>query len=160
MLTFQDIVYFIDPGSEDFQLIRPLLESIEDQEVEYFCLSSLGLIYWEAYLSQNRNVELKPHPTGERHGCRFRDDHYPLGFKTYVKKVYEQYPFITDCHSVPYTGQKGIQGKEFYIRSGKIYGHYVDKNKFGARFRINTTAGNALERQGAVNQLNKGLPVI
>ena len=38
-------------------------------------------------------------------------------------------------------------------RALKIIGEYVDKNKFGARFRINTTATTERERHAVIQDL-------
>lgn len=153
----EDLANLLPQDRNDREMMLPLLYSISEGEEALYSLSALGQIYWEAFLTRNPDVRLKPKVARTRRGCHFRDDHYPIGFKEYVRKVYDQNDFISECHSTTYSGQEGINCNEFYIREVKILGHYVDRNNFGARFEVMTTATNELERKGAVHLLNEWL---
>lgn len=157
IFTYEQIAEYIGDNNETFDLMTPLLESIHEDGIDYYALSALGLIYWEEYLNRHPDIFLDPPKADKRRGCAFRDDNYPEGFKEYVNKVYSEFDFITGCHSLPYSGQRGITSNRFYIKSDKIYGEYVDRNDFGARFEIATNTHNQLERQGALNKLNEWL---
>jgi putative CRISPR-associated protein (TIGR02619 family) len=140
------------------EAIYPLLEEETIDGVSYVTLSALGLVYWEAYSLRNPEEMLEPPSVSQRRDCHFRDDHYPIGFKEYVEKVYESFPsLISECHSLPFSGQQGINRNRFYIKEGRIIGEYVDKNNFGARFEIMTAATNELERRWVCRELEKGL---
>ncbi|MCV4697539.1 hypothetical protein OFB92_31005, partial [Escherichia coli] len=74
-----------------------------------------------------------------------------------VEKVWLENDFIRSCHSLPYDGQRGIRDREFYVREhdGQIGGEYVDKNNFGARFGISTTAETMAQKTAVVLYLNE-----
>ncbi|OQY10101.1 MAG: type III-A CRISPR-associated protein Cas10/Csm1 [Desulfobacteraceae bacterium 4572_187] len=134
--------------------VYPMLDRIEEDGKAYFALSALGMVYWEAYQTLNPGITLEPRKVEARRGCKFPQHHYPEGYKEYVEGVYNQFPeFISECHSVPYSGQKGIKITRFYIREDRIIGEYVDRRNFGARFEIMTGAGNALERKWILGKL-------
>jgi len=140
------------------EAIYPLLDDVEINGKIYFGLSALGMVYWEAFLTNNYDVTIKPANAEDRRGCHFRDDHYPIGFKEYVEKAYNTFPLlISECHSLPYLGQKGITKNRFYIKDGRIIGEYIDKDAFGGRFEIMTAATNELERKWVCKELTKGM---
>ena len=137
--------------------VLPLLQTVEIDGAPYCELSPLGLVYWEAFLSRNPHAELAPAGAAEKKGCRFRDDHYPAGFKDFVRRVHDGNAFVTECHSLPYDGQKSIRPRGFFLREDGIVGHYADRDNFGARFRVLTTARNELQRKGALRRLDEWL---
>lgn len=139
-------------GDEDFsEIMYPLMERIEENGLCLLSLSALGMVYWEAYRSLNPDLTLEPGAVAKRNGCHFRDDHYPVGFKEYVKRFYDAFPkFVAACHSIPYDRQPSIR-KRFHARNGKIIGEYQDRNGFGARFGVMTSADNELERAWLLN---------
>ena len=140
------------------EAIYPLLDDVEINGKIYFGLSALGMVYWEAFLTNNSDVTIKPANAEDRRGCHFRDDHYPIGFREYVEKIYNTFPsLISECHSLPYSGQKGITMNRFYIKDGRIIGEYIDKDTFGGRFEIMTVATNVLERKWVCKELTKGM---
>ncbi len=143
------------PRDADFtEAIYPMLDYLEDEGKSYFFLSALGMVYWEAFLSLHPDVMLEPPPVRKWRGCHFRDDHYPIGFKEYVKKVYDAFPqIISECHSLPYPGQGGINQTRFYVRKKEIIGEYVDRDNFGARFAVTTQAVNFFERKWVARAL-------
>lgn len=135
----------------------PLLEWVEEDNSKLFSLSALGMVYWEAFRSLNPNIALKPARVKERKGCHFRDDHYPKAFIQHVKKFYSTFPeYISECHSLPYSGQKAIKNR-FYTNENRIIGEYLDRNHFGGRFEIMNTSENELERQWLLNHFNEWL---
>lgn len=142
-------------GSPRMEAMEPLLEvEVVDAE-RVAALSALGLVYWEAYFSQNPNKMVEPPKATHRVGCRFPEHHYPKGFSDYVRKVYDAFPqWITGCHSLPYSGQAALEHGRFLERDRTIFGEYVDAERFGARFKVLTTARNALHRRFVVYQLN------
>ena len=85
-----------------------------------------------------------------------RQDHYPIGFEDFVYRLAKDTPYVMQCRSLPYDKQAAIRHGHFYTRSEDtevIIGEYVDKNKFGARFRINTTATTERERHAVIQDL-------
>lgn len=153
IFTYEDLRQFTEPDSTTWEAMLPLMEIIEEDGRPLYALSALGLIYWEAYLSQHPALTLKPGKAEIRRGCRFRDDHYPIGFKHWAENVYLAHDFITECHSMEYSGQQGIQ-KGFEIKNNKIIGSYKDKNGFSAKIEVMTTCANELERKWALDCLN------
>ena len=140
------------------EAIHPMLDQMEDEGKSYFFLSALGMVYWEAFLSLHPDITLEPSRTRDRRGCNFRDDNFPIGFKDHVRRVYEAFPQkISECHSLDYSGQKGIRKNRFYLRNKQITGEYVDKNNFGARFTVMTAAQNILEKKWMICRLEEWL---
>ena len=154
-LTAKEMDAMLPGDEEGREQICPMMDSIDDGNKTYFAISALGLVYWEAYLTRNPGVKIIPAKAGKRNGCNFRDDHYPIGFREHVNKVYNTaVDFINECHSLPYDHQKSIKQIRFYEKTSKIIGEYVDKNQFGARFEILTEAHNSLERLWIIDYLN------
>lgn len=145
------------PESEDLrEQILPLLESIEDGQTALYCLSALGMVYWEAFRSLNPDVTLQPTRVDTRRGCHFRpDDHYPIGFEDHVERFFDAFPdYVRECRSLPYDGQAAIRNR-FYAREKRIIGEYLDRNRFGARFEVITSAENEMERKWLVDRFNQ-----
>lgn len=144
------------PNGESFrEAMLPLIDSIEGQGTAIFSLSLLGMVYWEAFRSLNPDKTLKPKAVTNRRGCHFRDDHYPIGFKSHVEKFYNAFPdVVSECHSLPYDRNAAIQPR-FYVRKKRIIGEYLDKNQFGARFEIFSAAENELERNWLVDEFTR-----
>ncbi len=145
------------PASEELRdLMFPLLESIE--EGSFYCLSALGLVYWEAFRSLSPDIKLKPARVAGRRGCRFAPDHhYPIGFKEHVRRFYDAFPdYVSECHSIDYSGQGGIK-TGLRIKDKRLIGEYVDRDGFGARFEIVTSAENQMEREWLIVRFNEWL---
>lgn len=150
-----DVDSRLPPGENLREAILPLLEYIEEESGSLYTLSALGLVYWEAFRSLNPDIMLKPDRSKNRKGCRFRDDHYPIRFKSHVEKFYNAFPeFVSECHTMPYDGQAAIKNR-FLIHKKRIIGEYLDLNRFGARFEIMTSAENELERFWLVEEFRK-----
>ena len=153
VFSFTQLQELDAPNLKNWETILPLLETISESNETYYALSPLGLIYWEALCSRKPDLELEPIPATKNTGCRFRDDHYPKGFKIWAQRVNERFPFITGCHSLDYSGQQSLSFG-FTEDQGKIIGVYKDRTGFGARLEILTTCTNALERHYVVRVLN------
>ncbi|MGX9366811.1 putative CRISPR-associated protein [Desulfoplanes sp. PS50] len=153
VFTYDELKSFARPGSATWEAMLPLMETIEQDNKALYALSSLGLIYWEAFLTRHPDLTIRPIKAENRRGCRFRDDHYPIGFKTWVEDIYLQNDFVTGCHSLAYSGQAAIK-PGFGVEGEKIIGGYVDKNGFSARVEVMTTCTNDLERAWVVRRLN------
>jgi CRISPR-associated protein Csx3 len=93
------------------------------------------------------------------HFLSLRDDHYPDGFKDFVKKVWKEKEWITTCYSLRYSGQRAIKGIGFRVREEengyKLIGTFQDKNGFGARFQIRLTDESLTTLTWAADQLNQ-----
>ncbi len=158
MLEKDEIDARLTGNDELKEAIYPLLDDVEINGKIYFGLSALGMVYWEAFSINNPDVTIKPANAEVRRGCHFRDDHYPIGFKEYVEKVYDTFPsLISECHSLPYSKNKSITRNRFYLKGGKIIGEYIDKDAFGGRFEIMTAATNELERKWICKELTRGM---
>jgi len=136
--------------------IRVLLEEIEVDGTSMYELGAIGQIYLTGFrLRFPRARELKPLDPGQKTLPSFRDDHYPLGFKTFIEKLCESVLWIKTAHSLPYSGQKGIKAKAAYVREGKLIVDYKDKNNFGARAELLTEASDVDQLAWAADQLNQ-----
>ncbi|OQX24779.1 MAG: hypothetical protein BWK80_19020 [Desulfobacteraceae bacterium IS3] len=148
------------PHDSDFkESFYPMLDSVEENGILYFSLSALGMVYWEAYLSSNPDISIEPQKIidKDRRGCNFPQHHYPINFKEYVQKVYDAFPeFISECHSLDHDKQSAIKNR-FNIKEKRIIAEYVDRNNFGARFGVMTSAVNTLERDWIVKKLSEWL---
>lgn len=137
--------------------LRVLLEEVEVDTKKLWALAPIGQIYLDGFRQRNPIDKSLPPPADGKTKPKFRDDHYPKGFPEYVEKVWLENDFIRSCHSLPYDGQRGIRDREFYVREndGQIVGEYVDKNNFGARFGISTTAETMAQKTAVVLYLNE-----
>jgi hypothetical protein len=89
----------------------------------------------------------------------FRDDHYPVGFKDFVKKVWNENSWIVTANSLPYFEQKAIKGIGFSVRDEgdekKLVGTFQDSSNFGARFQIHITDTSLKALAWAADRLNQ-----
>ncbi|HRE46684.1 MAG TPA: putative CRISPR-associated protein [Aggregatilineales bacterium] len=135
--------------------IRVLLEEYEIDGENVFGLGAVGQIYLTGFrAAYPRDRQLPPVKDGEKTPPRFRDDHYPNGFKPFVEKVCREVAWIKTAHSLPYHKQKAIKG-DFYAYEGKLVGTY--RNDYGARFEILTSVESPTAEQlaWAADQLNQ-----
>ncbi|MBK8510481.1 MAG: putative CRISPR-associated protein [Candidatus Competibacter sp.] len=144
-------------GHIDEKLRVLLSEVIVDGESVYE-LSPIGQIYLTGFRLRN------PKPINliaaeNRRPPTFRDDHYPVGFKDFVEKVWCEVPWLKTTNSLPYDKQKNIKGIGFYVReeegTQKLVGTFQDKNKFGARFCLHVTDESANALTWAADFLNQ-----
>jgi putative CRISPR-associated protein (TIGR02619 family) len=136
--------------------IRVLLEEVEVDGENLFELGAVGQIFLTGFRMRfPRARTLKPVDDVERSLPRFRDDHYPIDFRDFVFKVFEETDWIKTCHSLPYDRQRAIKGIGFYTYEGKLVGTYQDKNGFGARFEILTNADGPDQLTWAADELNQ-----
>jgi putative CRISPR-associated protein (TIGR02619 family) len=136
--------------------VRVLLEEIEVDGENVFELGALGQIFLTGFrLRFPRSRQLINIAEQDRHKPTFRDDHYPIGFKDFVHKVWSETGWIKTAHSLPYDRQRAIKGIGFYVREGKLIGTFQDKNNFGARYEIMTEADGQDQLTWAADQLNQ-----
>lgn len=136
--------------------VRVLLEEIEVDGENVFALGAVGQIFLTGFrLRFPRSRQLTDVIGQERKKPSFRDDHYPIGFKDFVQKVWAETGWIKTTHSVPYDRQKSIKGIGFYVREGKLFGTFQDKDNFGARYEIMTAADGQDQLTWAADQLNQ-----
>ncbi len=136
--------------------VRVLLEEIEVDGENVFALGAVGQIFLTGFrLRFPHSRELKEVTEQAKSEPSFTDDHFPHGFKEFVRKVWSETPWIKTCHSVPYERQKAIKGISFYVRERKLFGTFRDKDKFGARFEILTDAEGEDQLAWAADQLNQ-----
>jgi len=154
-----------EPGSsldyvpEDEALLN-LLDMITEDGQSLCSLSPLGQICLTSFLQRHPPDKTLPRPaTSEEHkATRLRDDHYPKGFAEFVEKIAKECPYVTQCVSLDYAGQASIRHARFYTRLNDaevIVGEYQDKDDFGARFQIKTTAATARERDAVLIDLTR-----
>lgn len=142
--------------------VRVLLEEVDVEDdskyVTLFALGAVGQIFLEGFrLRFPRDRELKSVLVSEKKEPIFSDDHFPTGFKEFVVKLWRDIVWIKSAHSVPYHGQRGIKRNGAYVREGKLFGTYVGKNNFGARFEIVTNAQLEEQLTWAADQINQYL---
>jgi putative CRISPR-associated protein (TIGR02619 family) len=136
--------------------VRVLLEEIEVDGENVFELGAVGQIFLTGFrLRFPRSRQLTHVAEQDRREPSFRDDHYPIGFKDFVHKVWIENHWIKATHSMPYDRQKAIKGIGFYVREGKLIGTFQDKDNFGARFEILTAAEGQDQLTWAADQLNQ-----
>jgi putative CRISPR-associated protein (TIGR02619 family) len=137
--------------------VRVLLEEIEVDGVSVFELGAVGQIYLTAFRKRfPKDRKLKPVLPHEKKNPSFSGDHHiPLGFKEFVQKVCREVDWIKTAHTLPYHKQKSIKGIGFYVWEGKLIGTYVDKDGFGARFEILTSAESVDQLAWAADELNQ-----
>jgi putative CRISPR-associated protein (TIGR02619 family) len=145
-------------GYEIADRVQALLEIEPVDGVRCASLTAVGETFIEGYRVRYPAEKTLPRDATpeERRGVRFRDDHYPDSFKLYVEKVFDTSPYITECHSLPYSGQRGIRDRAFFLRSGdqEIVGEYKPDD-FGGRFAIKTTAQTSLQKVAVVTDLTR-----
>ena len=135
----------------------PLLDEITIGSQKCCAFSAMGRLYWEGYKLRYPLQETLPSAATKREAPNFRDDNFPDGFKDFVKAVWEKSPYIETTHSEEYSGQRAIRHGRFYVRlsDAKIIGEFQDKNSFGARFSLTTTAKTSLQKSAVARDLNE-----
>ncbi len=140
--------------------LRVFLTEIEVDGESLFELNAIGQLYITSFrLRYPQIVRLKSIAEAERKRPTFRDDHYPIGFKEFVNKVWKENKWIKTCWSLPYYGQASIKGIGFSVKTTDddkkiIIGTYQDRNNFGARFQIVLSDESIESLNWAVDQLN------
>lgn len=138
------------------EAIRVLLEEVEVDDEVLYELGAVGQIYLTGFrLRFIRAATLRAVSPEEKQEPSFTEDHFPIGFQAFVRKVWEEIPWFKTAHSLPYHKQKQIKGIGFYVHEGKLVGTYQDKDKFGARFEILTNAETSDQLVWAADQLNQ-----
>lgn len=140
--------------------LRVFLTEIEIDNEPVFELNAIGQLYLTSFrLRYPKVVNLKALSDSERKEPTFRDDHYPIGFKDFVEKVWKENKWIKTCWSLPYHGQQAIKGIGFSVKSDEnkniIVGTYQDKNNFGARFQVILADESSESLNWATDQLNQ-----
>lgn len=130
-----------EAGSLDEKL-RVLLTEVSEDGESLYELSPIGQIYLTGFRIRNPipvalvDAEDPKPPT-------FREDHFPIGFKDFVRKVWNENRWVRTASSMPYDKQRSIQGIGFSVQerdgSFRLVGTFQDRNRFGARFRLRIT---------------------
>lgn len=139
--------------------VRFFLDEVEVEDKILFALNPIGQVYLSAFRKQNPkpvqlvSAENRKEPT-------FRDDHYPIGFKDFVSKVWRENKWIVTINSLPYDHQQSIRGIGFRVEMDtknnyRLVGTFEDKNNFGARFWLHLTDESSQALQWAADQLNQ-----
>lgn len=146
------------PESEMPARLRPLLEETTDSDGHrLWSLAPIGQVYLEGFRQRFPAAETLPPPasTDMHRRPTFRDDHYPKGFREFVDQVWNETPYVTGCHSLPYDRQASIRDRRFFVRTdGQCVGEFRDATGFGGRFGIDTTATTAPQRTAVACDLN------
>ncbi|GAB4458946.1 MAG: hypothetical protein Fur0044_51870 [Anaerolineae bacterium] len=145
-------------GEIDRKLRVLLTEVIVDGESLYE-LGPIGQIYLTGFRLRNPKP-VKLIPAENRKPPTFRDDHYPIGFKEFVNKVWAENAWVTTTNSLPYDKQKSIKGIGFEVKDEggnqyRLIGTYQDKDNFGARFWLHLTDESLTALTWAADQLNQ-----
>ncbi len=141
--------------------LRVFLTEIEIDDESVFELNAIGQLYLTSFRLRYPKVpNLKILADSERKEPTFRDDHYPIGFKDFVKKIWIDSKWIKTCWSLSYYGQATIKGIGFTIKpdeNGKniVVGTYQDNNNFGARFQVILSDESNESLNWATDQLNQ-----
>ena len=140
--------------------LRVLLTEVEIDDETFYELNPIGQVYLTAFRVRNpRPVNLVP--AAERRLPSFRDDHYPIGFRDFVNRVWERHDWIISCHSLPYDRQRAMR-PGFRVREVegrlRLVGEYIDRNRFGARFHLLLTDESLGALAWAADRLNRGFP--
>lgn len=138
--------------------LRVLLEEVLVDDQYIYELSPIGQIYLTAFrIRHPKPINLVP--SSNRKEPSFRDDHYPRGFKEFVRKVWRENFWIVTANSLPYDKQKSIKGISFYVQidgdQRRLIGTFQDKNNFGARFWLHLTDESLAALTWAADQLNQ-----
>ncbi len=113
-----------------------------EEEIDGVChyeLNPVGMIYLTAYRLRTRQPRPPGNPAESRKPPTFGNDHhYPKGFKEFLNKVFKENDWIQTAHTLPYSGQQGIQGRGFRVvpAGDKCYVEGYFKNRdFGCIFQ-------------------------
>lgn len=123
-------------------------------------LNAIGQLYMTSFrLRYPKSSNLIYLKDDDRAEPSFRDDHYPIDFKSFVYKVWNENRWIKTCWSMSYHGQASIKDIGFNVKdtsNGKILvGTYQDKNNFGARYQIILSDESNESLNWAADQLNQ-----
>ena len=141
------------------QKLRVLLTEVPVDGETLYELSAIGQIYLTGFRLRNpRPVKLIP--ATDKKTPSFRDDHYPKGFKEFVKKVWQENKWIITAKSLPYDKQKSIKGIGFKVQDmnddkRRLVGTYQDENNFGAKFVLRLTDSSDIALTWAADYLNR-----
>ncbi|HAI75194.1 MAG TPA: CRISPR-associated protein [Microscillaceae bacterium] len=140
--------------------LRVFLTEIEIDNEPIFELNAIGQLYLTSFrLRYPKVVNLKSLSDSERKEPTFRDDHYPIGFKDFVEKVWRENKWIKTSWSLSYHGQQSIKGIGFTVKPDEnkniLIGTYQDKNNFGARFQVILADESSESLNWAADQLNQ-----
>lgn len=140
--------------------LRVFLTEIEIDNKTVFELNAIGQLYLTSFrLRYPKAVNLKSLSDSERKEPTFRDDHYPIGFKDFVEKVWRENKWIKTAWSLSYHGQQSIKGIGFTVKYDEnkniLVGTYLDKNNFGARFQVILADESSESLNWAADQLNQ-----
>jgi len=138
--------------------LRVLLTEVVVDGESFYELSPIGQIYLTGFRIRNPKP-IRLIPAENKKKPSFRDDHYPIGFKDFVERVWRENTWIVTANSLPYSGQKSIKGIGFYVREEngekRLIGTFQDKNNFGARFWIHITDESSIALAWAAYTLNQ-----
>lgn len=154
LLAVEAQVLLNNPPEEE--ALIALLDIVQEGKDKLYALSPLGQICLASYEQRHPIKKTLPPAATERKLPRMRDDHYPKGFETFVEKVWQETPYISQVISLPYDRNRAIRDRYFYTRPDepdKLIGEYVDKDGFGARFRILISSGEQRQIQAVLRDL-------
>ncbi|WP_165910490.1 putative CRISPR-associated protein [Treponema sp. J25] len=149
--TYAGLLHYLEKGivtvdseeldlTEEDEKLRVLLEETDVGNRRLFALSPIGQIYLLGYRLHHQREVTELASAQNKEVPHFSDDHYPEGFKDYVKKIWREVPWIVTIKSLPYYQQRSIKGRGFTVREIegqlRLVGTYRDRNDFGARFEI------------------------
>ncbi len=144
-----------EAGSVDARL-RVLLAEVREGRETLYALSPIGQLFLESYRARHPKPPVLP-PAADRVPPRFRDDHYPAGFRDFVEKVWRENDWIRSAHTLPYDKQRGIAGIGFFARrtpeGPELIGTY--RRDFGARFRLLVPGASPETLTHAAHRLNR-----
>ena len=136
--------------------LRVLLTEVRVSTRTLYELSPIGQLFLESYRARHPKPISLP-PAENRRPPRFRDDHYPAGFREFVEKVWRENDWIRTAHSLPYDKQRGIAGIGFFVRrtpeGPELIGTY--RRDFGARFRLLVPEASPETLTHAAHRLNE-----
>jgi putative CRISPR-associated protein (TIGR02619 family) len=140
--------------------LRVFLNEVEIENEPVFELNAIGQLYLTSFRLRYPKVpNLVVLNENDRKKPTFRDDHYPIGFKEFVNKVWEENKWIETTWSLSYHGQQSIKGIGFSVKikddKDILVGTYQDKNNFGARFQIILSDESKESMNWAADQLNQ-----
>ncbi len=144
--------------------LKVLLDQEKIDGKTCWALSPIGEIYLTGFRLRNpRPVDLPDASPETRKPPVFPNHHYPDGFQDYVKKIWNETPWITRCVAGDYSGQASMRKNGFDLReepgsdssSVAVIGTYVDRSSFAGRFKVLTTGTRRTDLVWAVDYLNQ-----
>ena len=119
--------------------LRVLLTEVQVDGTTLCSLDPIGEIYLTGFrLRYARAIRLPA--AMQRSQPSLRPDHYPIEFREFVTKVWEENDWVRSIRSLPYGRQGAIRGIGFLVRDDgegpRLIGTFQDKNNFGARFWV------------------------